>query len=165
MDDRIQNLVAAHRRISEERMRGLPIFNERLDVEAVGFRSADGRPLGVLISPWFLNLVLLPGPDDDWSDVRVGSPCVWEFPAGQYEFHAAELPGVGTHYTAALFSTVADFPDQATARAVAEGVMERLFSKTLSRNPETVRRGSGDVLFDRSMSRRGLLRRVMLMPD
>lgn len=165
MDDRIQKLVAAHRRISRERMRGLPIFNDRLDVEAVGFRPVDGRPLGVLISPWFLNLVLLPGAQDDWSDVRVGSSCIWEFPAGQYEFHAAELPGVGAYYTAALFSTVADFPDQDTARAVAEGVMRRLFSDALSRRPETVRRGGGDVLFDRSVSRRGLLRRVMLMPD
>lgn len=165
MNDRIRKLVDVHGRISEERMRGLPIFNERLDVEAVGFRPMDGRQLGILISPWFLNLVLLPGTEDDWSAVRVGSSCVWEFPAGQYEFHAAELPGVGPHYTAALFSTVADFPNQDTARAVAEGVMERLFSETHSRSPERIRRGGGDVLFDQSMTRRGLLRRVMLMPD
>ncbi len=165
MDDRIRTLIAAHRRIAEERMRGLPVFNQRLTVEAVGFRVVEGRLLGVLISPWFLNLVLLPGEEDDWTDVAVGSACVWEFPAGQYEFHAAELPGVGLHYTAALFSTVADFSDQETARAVAEGVMERLLNDDRSRPPETVRKGGGDVLFGRSMSRRGLLRRVMLMPE
>jgi hypothetical protein len=28
-----------------------------------------------------------------------------------------------------------------------------------------VRKGGGDVLFDQTMSRRGLLRRVILMPD
>lgn len=165
MEDRIRELVDVHRRISEERMRGLPIFNERLDVEAVGFRPVDGRHLGIMISPWFINLVLLPGAEDDWSEVRVGSACIWEFPAGEYEFHAAELPGVGRHYTAALFSTVADFPDQATARAVAENVMKRLFSGALSRTPDKVRRGGGDVLFDETMTRRGLLRRVMLLPE
>jgi len=165
MDDRIRKLVDVHRRIADERMRGLPIFNERLDVEAAGFRSVESRQLGVLIAPWFLNLVLLPGTGDDWSEQTIGSSRVWEFPAGQYEFHAAELPGVGPHYTAALFSTVADFPDQDTARAVAENVMERLFSEALSRAPDRVRRGGGDVLFDRSMTRRGLLRRVMLLPE
>lgn len=165
MDERIPGLVAIHRRIADERMRSLPIYNERLDVEAVGFRTVDGRLLGVLISPWFVNLVLLPGEGDEWAGLGVGSSCVWEFPAGQYEFHVAELPGVGAHYTAALFSSVADFPDQETARAIAEGVMERLFSDESARRPETVRKGGGDVLYDRSMTRRGLLRRVMLMPE
>lgn len=164
-DERVHNLVEVHRQIADERIRGLPIFNDCLQVEAVGFRPVDGRLLGVLISPWFLNLVLLPGREDDWSDAEVGSACTWEFPAGQYEFHAAELPGVGLHYTAALFSTVSDFPDQDTARAVAEGIMVRLLSNDLARAPETVRRGGGDVLFDRSMSRRGLLRRVLLLPE
>lgn len=165
MDPRIENLVQVHRRIATERMKGLPIYNDRLEVESVGFREIEGRLLGVLISPWFINLVLLPGEEDDWSDVRVGSAAVWEFPAGEYEFHFGDLEGVGPHYTAALFSTVADFPDQATARAVAEGVMERLLTEDRSRPPETIRRRGGDVLFDRTMSRRGLLRRVMLMPD
>jgi len=165
MDPRIENLAQVHRRIATERMKGLPIYNDRLEVESVGFREVEGRLLGILISPWFVNLVLLPGEDDDWSDVRVGSGAVWRFPAGEYEFHAGDLEGVGPHYTAALFSTVADFPDQATARAVAEGVMERLLTEDRSRAPETVRRGGGDVLYNRTMSRRGLLRRVMLMPD
>lgn len=165
MDDRIRNLVSIHQRIAVERMRDLPIFNERLEVEPVGFREADGRPVGVLISPWFINLVLLPGADDDWSDIRVGSSGTWEFPAGEYEFHAGDLDGVGPHYTAALFTTVVDFPDQATARAVAESVMEDLLATDASRTPESVRKGGGDVLFNEAMSRRSLLRRVMLMPD
>lgn len=165
MDDRIQKLADVHRRIAEERLRGLPVFNERLEVEAVAFRAVEGRTLGVLISPWFLNLVLFPGPDDECEDVPVGSTGVWEFPAGEYEFHATDLEGVGQHYTAPLFSTVADFPDQETARAVAEEVMERLFSDEHARAPETVRRGGGDVLFDKTLSRRSLLRRVLLVPD
>lgn len=165
MDERITKLVDVHRRIAEERMRGLPIFNERLEVESVGFRRVHGRLLGVLISPWFINLVMLPDDSDDWTEIPVGASCIWEFPAGDYEFHACDLEGVGPHYTAALFSTVADFPDQEMARAVAENVMERLFDEDVSRAPDTARRAGGDVLFNRNISRRGLLRRVMLMPD
>ncbi len=165
METRIRNLVEFHRRVAVERMRGLPIFNGRLEVEAVGFREFDGRVLGVLISPWFMNLILLPGAEDDWSDIGVGASSTWEFPAGEYEFHAGDLEGVGPHYTAALFSTVADFPDQDTARAVAESVMEGLLANDPSRASESVRKGGGDVLFDETMSRRRLLRRVILMPD
>jgi [NiFe] hydrogenase assembly HybE family chaperone len=165
MGRRVRNLITVHREIAVQRMQGLPIYNDRLEVEAVDFREVGGRLLGVLISPWFINLVLLPGPEDDWSEIRVGTGAVWEFPAGEYEFHAGDLEGVGPHFTAALFSTVADFPDQETARAVAENVMARLFGGERSRAYETVRKGGGDVLYDRTLSRRSLLRRVMLMPD
>jgi [NiFe] hydrogenase assembly HybE family chaperone len=165
MEERIRNLVSFHSRVAVERMRDLPIFNERLEVEPLGFREFDGRLVGILISPWFMNLILLPGAEDDWSGISVGSSSTWKFPAGEYEFHAGDLDGVGPHYTAALFSTVVDFPDQETARAVAQGVMEELLANDASRAPETVRKGGGDVLFDQTMSRRGLLRRVILMPD
>jgi [NiFe] hydrogenase assembly HybE family chaperone len=165
MGGRVRNLITVHRGIAVQRMQGLPIYNDRLEVEAVDFREVGGRLLGVLISPWFINLVLLPGPEDDWSEIRVGTGAVWEFPAGEYEFHAGDLEGVGPHFTAALFSTVADFPDQETARAVAENVMARLFGGERSRAYETVRKGGGDVLYDQTLSRRSLLRRVMLMPD
>ncbi|MGD8512268.1 MAG: [NiFe]-hydrogenase assembly chaperone HybE, partial [Gammaproteobacteria bacterium] len=52
MEERIRNLVSFHSRVAVERMRDLPIFNERLEVEPVGFREFDGRLVGILISPW-----------------------------------------------------------------------------------------------------------------
>jgi len=44
-------------------------------------------------------------------------------------------------------------------------VMEGLLENDGSKAPETVHKGGGDVLFDETMSRRRLLRRVILMPD
>lgn len=164
MDARIDTLAEAYRGIGEQKMKDLPIFNARLRVEAVGFRDWQGRTVGVVISPWFMNLVLLAGPDDDVEAFTQGASSDWDFPAGNYEFHGAELAGI-PHLTAALFSTVSDFPDQQTARSVAEAVLDRLFDEDTTRAPERSRKGVGDVLFEDRLSRRSLLRRVMLMPD
>ncbi len=41
------------------RMRGLPIVNPALAVEAVGFAPWEGHWLGVMVTPWFINLTLL----------------------------------------------------------------------------------------------------------
>lgn len=165
MNDVVHHLVSLYRRVGEEKMHGLPVFNERLAVEAVGFREWDGHLLGVIVAPWFMNLVIVPGEETAAAQTGHGSRSEWEFPAGRYEFHAADLDGAPLHLTTPLFSTVTDFPDQATARSVAEAVLEGLFSEEAARNPERISKGSGDVLLDATMSRRSLLRRVMLMPD
>ena len=162
MNDAVRKLVSVYRRIGEEKMRDLPVFNDRLQVEAVGFREWQDNLLGV-VAPWFMNLVIVPGADAE--PVAHGSRSEWDFPAGQYAFHAADIEGAPLHLTTPLFSTVSEFPDQATARAVAEAVLEGLFSEEAAREPERIHKGSGDVLHDPTMNRRSLLRRVMLMPD
>jgi [NiFe] hydrogenase assembly HybE family chaperone len=164
MNDAVRQIVSLYRRVGEEKMRGLPVFNERLDVEAVGFREWDGHLLGVIVAPWFMNLVIVPG-DETPATGGQGSRSEWTFPAGRYEFHVADLDGAPAHLTASLFSTVVDFPDQPTARSVAEAVLDGLFSDEAARTPERTRKGGGDVLLDETMSRRSLLRRVMLVPD
>jgi [NiFe] hydrogenase assembly HybE family chaperone len=164
VDTRIDTLAQAYRGIGEKKMKDLPIFNARLRVEAVDFRDWQGRMIGVMISPWFMNLVLLAAPDDDTQAFTQGASSDWDFPAGNYQFHGAEVAGI-PHLTAALFSTVSDFPDQQSARSVAEAVLERLFDEDATQAPERSRKAVGDVLFEDRLSRRSLLRRVMLMPD
>ena len=44
-----------------ERMVGLPILNEQLRVEALGFRDWQAVRVGALVTPWSINLVILPG--------------------------------------------------------------------------------------------------------
>ncbi len=102
-----------------ERMQGLPIVNAELSVEAVAFEPFEAHQLGVLISPWFMNLVLLPG-DDSMNGFTQGDSVKIELPSGSYEFTVSHDEGIGTLLSAILFRTVSDFPDQETARAVAE---------------------------------------------
>ena len=41
-------------------MAGVPMLNPALRVQAVGFRHWQSHWLGVLVTPWFMNLMLLP---------------------------------------------------------------------------------------------------------
>ena len=90
-------------------MQNLPICNPRLKVESVGFREFEGHELGVLITPWFMNLVLLPGPDSEL-DLAESSASEWAFPSGQHEFVTCRDDALGTYLTAVLFSSVSGFP-------------------------------------------------------
>lgn len=146
----LEAVLAYYRTVHEKTFRDMPIVNERLDVEAVGFRSLDEHALGILIAPWFMNLVLLPG-TDRWDGRPQGSACKVELPGGNIDFRVSHEEQVGTLLSAALFSTVADFPDQAVAREVAQETLRLLFDAAASKGAEEP---------ERRMSRRALLRRL-----
>ena len=151
-------LVAAYEEVGRGGMNKLPFYNARLTVEAVGFRDWEGHVVGVLISPWFMNIVLLPGAGDDWSGFAAAEATEWKFPHGKYDFHPCELHGAGLHLTAALFSDMGVFPDQTTARAVAREVMRQLFEHPDATDEEAS--SPGQRLLERPVSRRGLFTMV-----
>jgi [NiFe] hydrogenase assembly HybE family chaperone len=122
-----ESLVERYRFIYEERMRDLPIVNSVLEVEAVGFRVFDVHQIGVLITPWFMNLVLLLG-SDIGSRLKQGSKSTLRLPSGPIEFITSQDETLGPYLTAVLFRSVADFTDQDTTRAVAQEVMQELFN-------------------------------------
>ena len=120
-------LVADFVEIWNSKMKDVPIVNTALHVEAVGFRTWNGRLLGVLISPWFMNLILLPGPDEDWSGLVALAKEDIPFPSGTYEFIHNTREMVGGYKACSLFSPMADFSSQLQAVEVARSVMAALF--------------------------------------
>lgn len=113
--------------IHATRMQGLPFLNPALRVEAVGFRRWDGRWLGVLITPWFMNLMLLPDEPGAWHPARYGESVAYALPSGVFEFIAAREPLLGDYQSCSLYSPVFEFADQDGARATALAVMDALF--------------------------------------
>lgn len=117
---------AAFREIHAGKMKGVPFVNETLGVKAVGFRTHEGRGLGVLVTPWFMNLILLPGPDEDWSAARTGEKSMVAFPSGDYEFLAADRPETGPYKACSLFSPMFDFTSMLQAVETAGAVIPAL---------------------------------------
>jgi [NiFe] hydrogenase assembly HybE family chaperone len=122
-------LVTEFREIWHAKMRDVPMVNKLLSVEAVGFRFVDGRPLGVLISPWFMNLIQLPGEGEDWSGLTAGAKELIAFPSGEYEFIHNTRGLLGGYKACSLFSPMGDFATQMQAREVAQAVMVALFDE------------------------------------
>ena len=115
-------------------------MNSKHAVEAVDFCDYDDGRLGVLITPWFMNLVFL-REDDSAADHPQGSTVNINFPSGPIEFTTCQDETLGSFMTAVLFRTVLDIPEQGMARAIASQVMVDLFVSAHS---------------ERSMSRRAL---------
>ena len=112
---RVEALEQHYRRIWREKMRGLPFVNEKLGVESVAFRPLGPDLAGILISPWFINLVILPG-DDSLAALHQGDAMERSSGAEHIGFTVDCAPAVGRFLSAVLFRSVEDFPDQATAR-------------------------------------------------
>jgi len=118
------------------RMAGLGFLNPALQVEAVAFEPWQGHWLGVMVTPWFMNLVLLPRERESWQPLAVGAKRKLRFPAGVYEFIGADDAVVGEHQTCSLFSPMLEFEDQAAARLVARLAREALFDAANAEAPE-----------------------------
>lgn len=148
---RVQTLVSLYQTIATARMEGIPLLNHALRVEAVGFEvqhaGADGQSastaqaeaphaagkegeaiiagVGVLITPWFMNLVWLPLERLD-QQRRVGSKLRRHVGTECFEFIAAHEDGFGSYEACSLFSPVFEFVDHAAAVATAQAVLGTL---------------------------------------
>lgn len=122
VDDLIRAFLAA-----EENIIGLPIHNDRLIVEAIGFRPHDDGIVGVLATPWSMNIVWAPvSPDAPPADA-IGASRIHVFPSGSYSFIIGRMDGFGILETCSLFSPMDDFDDPAAVRQAAEAALEGLF--------------------------------------
>ena len=119
-----RELESVFDRIRAERMADVPILNDALAVEAVAFEALDDAVLGVLVTPWFMNLMHLPKVPDDWQDQVDGEKNTLELPGGTFEFIAGSEDGIGAYRMCSLFSPVFEFGDHETAVATAEAVMD-----------------------------------------
>ncbi|MFO1414122.1 MAG: [NiFe]-hydrogenase assembly chaperone HybE [Burkholderiales bacterium] len=153
------------------RMEGLAFVNPRLRVEAVGFAPWEGHWLGVLVTPWFMNLVLAPRDVAAWQSLRLGAKRHYTFPAGRYEFIGAHDPAHGEFAMCSLFSPVLEFTDHAQAVAVATHALPALFDPrnatddpAPAADPAPVAAPLGERLAE-PLSRRALLRGRFLARD
>ncbi|MGJ4995229.1 [NiFe]-hydrogenase assembly chaperone HybE [Bradyrhizobium sp. HKCCYLS3077] len=139
-----ERLAGAYREIGERAMRDLPIYHDVLDVEAVGFTSVQGRTIGIIITPWFMNVVT---PAEQGS---VGSTIEIALPAGAFEFTVGEVAEVGRIASCSLFSPMSEFEDMTAARIAAEAALAAML--TASEDEGHAARAS------RAIDRRALLR-------
>lgn len=166
--------------IWETSMRDLPFVNLALSVEAIGFRrwqpedlaalattpqttakvpgssgAVAGDWVGAVITPWFINLFLLPGGGNLWSDLASGERCQIPFPVGPLEFiadynAAAEIPA---YQYLPLFAPPSQIVSQAAARAAATAALEAMLRPPVS-NPHPRSRSDAAIPPRRAFFRR-----------
>lgn len=170
MIERVRALEALFERIAATRMQGVPMLHPGLKVEAVGFEvepvppAAPGGPtnpgtaaptvpaaIGVLVTPWFMNLVWLPLAANAPA-ARVGETREHTVGRQRFPFIGAHEPGFGGFEACSLFSPMFEFEDHAAARATAQAVLAEL-----RRPPEPVPAAVSPPQVSPVASRRALL--------
>ena len=135
-------LESVFEQIQKQRMVDIPIVNNKIEIQAVGFRHWRSSYLGIMITPWFMNLMLLPGESEDWDEQQELSASTHRFPSGNYEFLVGFEAGIGTYQQCSLFSPMFEFANHQAAVETAEAAMLELMN---DENIETVEINSAEI--------------------
>ncbi len=116
-------------KIHLEKMQGIPILNPAIEIQAVGFQHYQERVLGVIITPWLMNVVILPAEGEDWSDMELGHKQPHKFPSKTYKFMINHIEGIGPCQTHSLYSPMRDFACHEQALKMAQDFLETLMTE------------------------------------
>lgn len=113
--------------ILQRQMQGVPMLNPALRVQAVGFAPWGDHWLGVLVTPWFMNLVLMPRLRERWQPIGERESRHYVFPSGVFEFIGSSDVELGDYQACSLFSPMFEFATQAGATDTAAAALQALF--------------------------------------
>ncbi len=162
-DDPAGFFTAHYQRVWEERMQDLPFVNSALSVEVHGFVRYRGDWLGVVITPWFLNLFLVSGGGELWGDIPAGERRYLNLPCGTLQLIADDDPDLGPYQYCPLIAPVSTLSDMGSARQIAIDALKAVFAAPPEPTPEPTPAPAADEAAATEkppVSRRGFLRRL-----
>ncbi|MBR9970487.1 [NiFe]-hydrogenase assembly chaperone HybE [Magnetospirillum sulfuroxidans] len=124
---KVNQLADIFTRIGDERMKDIGLYNHALKVEVVGFRPWEGWLAGILVTPWFMNFMLLPTTPDQLSEADVTAKRRIEMPCGEVVFTVGEVEEFGPYMASSLYSPMGRFDVHAMAVTNAWAAVNKFF--------------------------------------
>ena len=115
-------------RIQREHMADVPILNPALSVAAVDFQRWQGHWLGIVVTPWCMSLLLLPGSSENWVSTGENKRRFVKFPAGDFAFLGSAEAELGEYQSCPLFSPMGKFYSQSEATMTARASLIALLT-------------------------------------
>ena len=115
-------------RIQREQMADVPILNPALNVEAVDFQRWQGHWLGIVVTPWCMSMLLVPGTADNWVSTGDNQRRFVKFPAGNFAFLGSAETELGEYQSCPLFSPMGKFSSQSEATMTARASLIALLT-------------------------------------
>ena len=121
-------LEALYRRVHREEMAELAICNPAVEVEALEFKRWEGHWVGAVVTPWFINLLIIRHSDEDWPELKLGkgNELAISFPAGTINFTPRFEPELGVYLCCSLVSPMIDYKTHGQARQAALDAIRQL---------------------------------------
>lgn len=115
-------------RIAREHMVDVPILNPALSVQAIDFQRWQGHWLGMVVTPWCMSVLLLPGSTNHWVSTGQNKRRFVSFPAGDFAFLGGLEAELGEYQSCSLFSPMGKFTSQVAATMTARASMIALLT-------------------------------------
>lgn len=115
-------------RIQQTQMADVPILNPALSVEAVDFQRWQGHWLGIVVTPWCMSMLLVPGSAENWVSTGENKRRFVRFPAGDFAFLGSEEAELGEYQSCPLFSPMGRFSSQSEATMTARASLIALLT-------------------------------------
>ena len=141
-------------RIQQDSMADVPILNRALSVEAIDFQRWQGHWLGIVVTPWCMSVLLVPGSTDNWVSTGENKRRFVKFPAGDFAFLGSVELELGEYQSCSLFSPMGKFSSQSEASMTARASMIGLLTEAQPVPLPTAEKKGGD---EPSLARRRFL--------
>ncbi|ABK44998.1 hypothetical protein Mmc1_2498 [Magnetococcus marinus MC-1] len=132
----MQQLETTFTAIHKNQMQGIPLLNPMIRVEAVGFQRWQVGWLGVVITPWLMNLVYIPDDASALEAAPLGDKQVHRFPERSYTMLVNDFAGVGRCWSFSIHSPMGEFPAHDAAVARAEAFLALLLTPQQGEEPQ-----------------------------
>ncbi|XEI15473.1 hydrogenase-2 assembly chaperone [Plesiomonas shigelloides] len=132
--------------IAQGEMQTLPFFRAQVPVRALGFQCYEGQWVGVMLTPWMLSILVLPGPDQVWDSRPLGERLGLRLPFGNAVFHVSEIETIGQYLSCSLMSPLDPAMSAEQALQLATDVSRQVLAIPVT-----------DVNAPQNLSRRALL--------
>lgn len=141
---RIRRLAEVFSTIGETEMRHIGLYNHALAVETVEFRRWEDWLAGILVTPWFMNFILLPTRPDQITGAVTDKQVV-ALPRGDILFTVGEVDNVGLYLSSSLYSPMDRFDVQEVAVATAGDALSKYFKSPEIEEPRACNERVGQV--------------------
>lgn len=113
--------------IDKERMQGLPFYNNQLSVEAIDFQETEQGFIGALVTPWFINIILL-FKNQPEASIPLGNRISHSFPSGEHDFMVGDDELLGRYDFISLASPTSKYKTQQQACDFARKKLQNIMS-------------------------------------
>ena len=132
---KINQLIDRFRVIDKERMQGLPFYNSQLSVEGVDFQQTELGYIGALVTPWFINVILL-YENSPQQSIALGNKVKHRFASGEHDFMVGDDEQLGRYDFISLASPTSKYKSQQQACDFARKKLKSIISAELDRLEE-----------------------------
>lgn len=110
-------------------MMELPFYHKGILTKTFSFQEFEEQWVGVVLTPWMLSVVILPGSRQIWPQREVGDKLGLSFPRGDVTFVVSEIEGLGQYLSCSLMSPLDRHVHQKVYEQLAEDSLKELLGQ------------------------------------